>query len=93
MCLAKGPLLPMHALILPISHTPCSLFLSDAAAAEVDAYVSGLRRCFEARGARLLLFERFTDSGSFEHMHLQALPLPARLAEGAREALEHCEGA
>ena len=87
-CLAKGPLLPMHALILPIAHTPCSLFASDVVAAEVDAYVSGLRRCFEARGAKLLLFERFTDSGSFEHMHLQALPIPAQLAAGAREAFE-----
>ena len=66
-CLAKAPSLPMHALILPIAHTPCSLFASDVVAAEVDAYVSGLRRCFEARGAKLLLFERFTDSGSFEH--------------------------
>lgn len=87
-CMAKGPLLPQHALILPIAHVPCSLFLPDAAAAEVAQYVSGLRRCFEARGAALLLFERYMGSGSFEHMHIQALAIPSELAGGAREAFE-----
>ena len=57
----KGPLLPMHALILPIAHIPCSLELSDAQAAEMESYVASPRLCassFEARGAALLLFER-----------------------------------
>ena len=87
-CMAKGPLLPMHALILPVAHVPCSLMLTPEAKAEVCAYVSALRSCFEARGAALLLFERYMGSGSFEHMHLQALPIPARLAGGARAAFE-----
>lgn len=87
-CTAKGPLLPMHALILPIEHVPCSLFLSPPAAAEVDKMVESLRRYFESRGASLLLFERYMGSGSFEHAHLQAIPLPTQLAEGARAAFE-----
>ena len=86
--MAKGPLLPMHALILPIAHIPCSLDLSEAAAAEIDKYVGALRKCFEARGASLLLFERYMGSGSFEHMHIQALPIPSQLAGSARAAFE-----
>ena len=84
----KGPLLPMHALILPIAHIPCSLELSDAQAAEMASYVAALRKLFEARGAALLLFERYMGSGSFEHMHLQALPIPSQLAQNARQAFE-----
>lgn len=86
--MAKGPLLPMHALILPIAHLASSLELSDAAYAEVESYVGALRKCFEARGAALLVFERYMGSGSFEHMHMQAMPLPAQLAPKARQALE-----
>jgi diadenosine tetraphosphate (Ap4A) HIT family hydrolase len=87
-CLAKGPLLPMHVLLLPIAHTPCSLMLGEAEAAELARYIGALRKCFEARGATLLLFERYMGSGTFEHMHLQALPLPAQLAGGARDAFQ-----
>lgn len=87
-CVAKGPMLPMHALLLPVAHTPCSLLLSETEAAELAKYVEALRKCFEARGASLLLFERYTASGNFEHMHLQAIPLPAQLAGSARAAFE-----
>lgn len=85
---AKGPLLPMHALLLPIAHKPCSLLLSDSEAAELQRYVAALRKCFLARGFALLLFERYMASGTFEHMHVQAVPLPAQLAGGVRAAFE-----
>ena len=87
-CLAKGPLLPMHSLLLPIAHKPCSLFFSDTEAAEMDRYTAALRRCFAARGASLILFERYMANGTFEHAHLQAVPVPTHLAEGARSAFE-----
>lgn len=86
--LAKGPLLPQHALILPIAHEACSLFLSAEATKEVGAYVQALRTLYEARGAELLLFERYMGSGSFEHMHLQAVPIPSEVAHTARAAFE-----
>lgn len=88
MAMAKGPLLPMHALILPVAHVACSLELTDAAAAEIDRYVGALRTCFEARGAALVVFERYMASGSFEHMHLQAMPLPMAVATKARAGFE-----
>jgi hypothetical protein len=78
----------MHTLLLPIAHPPCSLMMSAEEAAELGRYVDALRRCFEARGASLLLFERYMASGTFEHMHLQAVPLPSQLAPGARAAFE-----
>lgn len=99
--LAKGPLVPNHALVIPISHTPCSLMLSTEEASEVQLYVDALRACFAARGRALLLFERFLGSTSsraqFEHMHLQALPLEpehasrvgnAFRAQGAKSGIE-----
>ena len=87
-CLAKGPLLPMHSLILPIAHKPCSLLLSDSEAAELQRHVAAMRKCFLARGAALLLFERYMANGTFEHMHLQAVPIPNQLAGNARAAFE-----
>ena len=78
----------MHALILPIAHVASSIELSEAAAAEIASYVAALKKCFEARGTALLTFERYMGSGSFEHMHLQVLPLPMQLASHAKAAFE-----
>jgi diadenosine tetraphosphate (Ap4A) HIT family hydrolase len=85
-CLAKGPLLPHHALVLPIAHRQCSLHLTAEEAREVAAYVAALREWFEARGQAVLLFERYMGNSQFEHMHVQVVPLPADLAPRAREA-------
>ena len=54
----------------------------------MDSYVGALRSCAEARGEGLLLFERYMGNSQFEHMHLQAIPLPSATAAGARAAFE-----
>ena len=41
---------------------------------------------YGARGASLVLFERYMASGTFEHMHLQAVPVPSQLAGNAKAA-------
>ena len=84
--LAKGPLVPHHCLVIPISHKPSSLDLAPHEQAEVAAYCDALRACFAASGESVLIFERYMGSGSFEHMHLQVVPLPHHLATGARDA-------
>ena len=86
--MAKGPLTDHHALVLPIVHKRCLLELSESEEKEVSAYLEAMRRCCEARGQQLVVFERYMGRSQFEHMHLQAVPLPAHLAAGAREHFE-----
>ena len=81
----KGPLLPMHALILPIAHIPCSLELSDAQAAEMASYVAALRKLFEARGAALL-FERYMGANPSSTCTCRR-PIPSQLAQNASRPL------
>ena len=86
--MAKGSLTDHHALVLPIVHKRCLLELSESEEKEVGAYLEAMRRCCEARGQKLVVFERYMGRSQFEHMHLQAVPLPAHLAAGAREHFE-----
>ncbi|KAL1523613.1 hypothetical protein AB1Y20_018549 [Prymnesium parvum] len=87
-CLAKGPLVPNHALVIPIAHRACSLELTADERVEVGKYVDVLRRGFAARGQVAICFERFMCNSQFEHMHLQVVPLPPHLANGAAAAFK-----
>ena len=88
--LAKGPLVPNHCLIVPVSHTPCSIMLSPEEEGELHTYIRALRDCFSSHGLALLLFERFMGSSSgrsqFEHMHLQVMALQPQHAARVGEA-------
>lgn len=88
LAMAKGPLVPHHVLVLPIVHKRCTLELSESEDKELAAYLDALRRFCEARGEALLVFERYMANSQFEHMHLQAIALPAHLVSGAREHFE-----
>lgn len=78
--LAKGPLVPNHCLLIPVSHAPCSLALSAEESAEMRTYLDALRTCFAKRGQAMLVFERHmgvsAGRAGFEHMHLQARTTP-----------------
>lgn len=87
-CLAKGPLVPNHALVIPIAHRACSLQLSEAEGVELRKYVSALTRAFSSVGQGCVCFERFMCNSQFEHMHLQIVPLPHQLAQGAAAAFK-----
>ena len=56
--MAKGPLVPLHVLVLPIVHKRCTLELSESEDKEVAAYLGALRKRCEAHGEVLLVFER-----------------------------------
>eukprot|EP00316_Scyphosphaera_apsteinii_P000966 CAMPEP_0119317038 /NCGR_PEP_ID=MMETSP1333-20130426/41708_1 /TAXON_ID=418940 /ORGANISM="Scyphosphaera apsteinii, Strain RCC1455" /LENGTH=536 /DNA_ID=CAMNT_0007322853 /DNA_START=17 /DNA_END=1627 /DNA_ORIENTATION=+ len=86
--IAKGPLVQLHALVLPITHKANSLELSEAERKDVEAYVAGLRRCFSARGQQLVRFERFVGNSQFEHMHLQLVPVPNEAAMSTQQIIE-----
>jgi len=90
--MAKGPLVSHHALVIPITHKSHSLELTEAESLEMRAYVSALRGSCAARGEALILFERYMGNSQFEHMHLQAVPLPVDRAELAKATFEQ-EGA
>jgi len=85
---AKGPLVPEHCLVIPLSHKACSLQLNAEDAAEVDKYVAALRKCFNDQDQEVVFFERYVGNSQFEHMHLHALPLPREAAARARSVLE-----
>jgi hypothetical protein len=57
--MAKGPLVPLHVLVLPIVHKRCTLELSESEDKEVAAYLGALRKRCEAHGEVLLVFERY----------------------------------
>jgi hypothetical protein len=75
-CISVGPL-PLHLHLRLRLHIRLHLG---------HPRVAGLRRCVEARGEQLLVFERFVGNSSFEHAHLQAVPLPPELAARAHGA-------
>ena len=85
--LAKGPLVPNHVLVVPITHRANSLELSDGEAAELERYVGSLRRCFASAGKEMILFERYMGNSQFEHLHLQCVPLSAQEASGVSQKI------
>jgi diadenosine tetraphosphate (Ap4A) HIT family hydrolase len=85
--LAKGPLVPNHVLVVPITHRANSLELSDGEAAELERYVGSLRRCFASAGKEMILFERYMGNSQFEHLHLQCVPLSAQEAAGVSQKI------
>jgi diadenosine tetraphosphate (Ap4A) HIT family hydrolase len=87
--LAKGPLVPEHVLILPITHYPAGSQLPDEVWAEVELYKKSLAECFRKElKSGLVLYERATNVTSpHSHCHFQAIPVPADAEEaGASRA-------
>jgi diadenosine tetraphosphate (Ap4A) HIT family hydrolase len=90
--LDKGALTPLHVLLIPVEHYPSTAMLPPSAAEEQWRYAAALRRCFAEAcgGAALVCFERhlaLRGKGG-NHAHVNAVPLPAAAAAGARAAFE-----
>lgn len=55
--LAKGPLLPDHALIMPIEHMPNTLSLSQECEKELEHLQNSFRAYFKRQGKEAIFFE------------------------------------
>uniref|UniRef100_A0A8C5MAF0 CWF19-like protein 1 n=1 Tax=Leptobrachium leishanense TaxID=445787 RepID=A0A8C5MAF0_9ANUR len=71
--LAKGGLLSDHVLILPIGHYQSMVDLSSEVIEEVEKYKTALKKFFNSKGKRYVMFERNYKS---QHLQLQVVPLP-----------------
>jgi hypothetical protein len=80
--LAKGPLTPLHSLILPIAHLPASTYLSPAAIGEIRRVKTALRSCLLEKQQVPVFFERFVPTRGVQHMHIQCLPIPIDMSAG-----------
>ena len=85
--LAKGPLVPEHVLILPITHYPAGSQLPDEVWAEVELYKKSLAECFrKEKQSGLVVYERATNTTSpHSHCHFQVIPVPGDKEAGAAE--------
>ncbi|XP_019403246.1 PREDICTED: CWF19-like protein 1 isoform X3 [Crocodylus porosus] len=68
LALAKGGLSNDHVLILPIGHYQSVVELSSEVVEEVEKYKSALKKFFQSKGKRYVLFERNYRS---QHLQLQ----------------------
>ncbi|XP_009793980.1 zinc finger CCCH domain-containing protein 64 [Nicotiana sylvestris] len=76
--LAKGPLLPDHALIMPIEHTPNTLSLPQECEKELERLQNSFRAYFKKQGKEAIFFEWVFKRGS--HANLQVVPIPSSRA-------------
>jgi len=92
LALAKGPLVPEHVLILPITHYGSASQLPDAVWEEVEKYQKSLEKCFrEKLGKTCIVYERNTPSKAGQvHCHLQVVPIPLDLEDKVGEHVVEC---
>lgn len=83
MALAKGGLVPEHAMILPIQHIPASTELEEDAQKELIAYKAAMREMFKAQGKACVFWERNFRS---QHLQVQVCPVPLEAAEHVEQA-------
>ncbi|XP_001513071.2 CWF19-like protein 1 [Ornithorhynchus anatinus] len=85
LALAKGGLTSDHVLILPIGHFQSVVDLSAEVVEELEKYKAAVRKFFQSRGKRCVLFERNYRS---HHLQLQIVPVPLDLCttEDIKEA-------
>lgn len=97
--MAKGPLTPGSAIVLPVSHAGSAAECAPAARAEMLRLRGALGSCFGAGGVATVAFERQMGgaraggAAGRDHLHLQVVPLPEGLAPTAVRAGIEAEGA
>jgi len=92
LALAKGPLVPEHVLILPVTHYPAGAHLPDTVWNEVEKYRKSLAKCFKEKlGKGIVLYERATNVRSIQtHCHVQAVPVALESEETLQEHVQQC---
>ncbi|GAA6061585.1 hypothetical protein JCM10212_004335 [Sporobolomyces blumeae] len=76
-----------HVLLIPIAHYPTLRSLpADVAPQvleEVELYKQALKKCYNAFGAEMVVFEMARTSGKGGHAHIQICPIPSSLSSEA----------
>lgn len=87
---ARGPIVPMHVLILPVKHAPCYAACPPELQASLDAYVVACRKMCHSRELECLVWERWIpmSASAANHMQIQVLAIDQKYAWHARDALE-----
>ncbi|ETW09345.1 hypothetical protein H310_01717 [Aphanomyces invadans] len=91
LAIPKGPIVPDHALIVPIQHTASMLSISAAARAEVNQFKAALKAFYASQGKAMIVLDRNVTTMGAAHGHLQVIPVPAALAPSVVDAF-HEEG-
>lgn len=94
LAIAKGTLVPDHALIIPVAHIASSPQLPMSTRGEMMRFREALRKYYASKGQDLICFERFMETRSGNpHMHIQAIPVPRNLSKGALDVVRETCGA
>lgn len=81
--LAKGGLTNDHVLILPIGHFQNLLECPQEVVDEVQKFKAALKKYFASQGKAVIFFERNFKS---PHLQIQAVPVPASIADSLKFA-------
>ncbi|KAF0689070.1 Aste57867_19451 [Aphanomyces stellatus] len=91
LAIPKGPIVPDHALIIPIQHTASMQNIGKAAWAEVNQFKAALRRFYARQGKAMIVMDRNVATMGAAHGHLQVIPVPMSLLSSVANVF-HDEG-
>ncbi|KAL4715033.1 hypothetical protein ACJJTC_003184 [Scirpophaga incertulas] len=85
LALAKGPLTPLHVLILPIAHHQSITRAPDEVVKEIKMFKDALRKFVASLDMEIVFFERNYRT---THMQIQAVPVPRSCASQILEVFQ-----
>lgn len=87
LALAKGGLVPDHALILPIGHHQSMVLAPDGVREEIDKYKKALIELYKQNNKSVIFFERNYKT---QHLQIQAVPFPDDRKQEAKDSFMEC---
>nr|XP_022339809.1 CWF19-like protein 1 [Crassostrea virginica] len=87
LALAKGGLVPDHALILPIGHHQSMVLAPDEVRQEIDKYKKSLIKLYKKNNKSVIFFERNYKT---QHLQIQAVPFPDDKKQEAKDSFMEC---
>lgn len=87
---AKGPITPLHAMVLPVKHAPCYAACPPELQEVLSSQVAAIRKMCKENKLEVFVYERWLpfSVSSANHMQIHVLPIEQSRAGHAREALE-----
>ena len=86
LALPKGPILPGHCLLLPISHVPNQAALGGAVVEELSRFKQALKSHGESKQRKMLFWERNIPVPQ-QHLTVEAVPLSHAVMARAKEVI------
>mmetsp|Transcript_112665 Transcript_112665/g.318305 ORF Transcript_112665/g.318305 Transcript_112665/m.318305 type:complete len:659 (-) Transcript_112665:313-2289(-) len=87
---ARGPVNPMHVLVLPVKHAPCFAACPRELQEALSIQIGAIRKMCHEADQDCLVWERWIPMGisAANHMQIQVLPVDRKRAGDARSVLE-----